>query len=160
MDSADWVLSLVGLVLVGFVGILLVIECVAALCRVGYDRESRRRSLELLDEQIKAAKALQVRNESVRLAWNGYRKFVVDRKVHEAEGAHAGGLHFEMTGQDVTECLGGAQDITEQNLADRYHTHCDPRLNASQSLELAFMVSDMLKERRTGGVATSIAKAI
>ena len=69
-------------------------------------------------------------------------------EVHEAEGTHAGGLHFEMTGQDVTECLGGAQDITEQNLADRYHTHCDPRLNASQALELAFLIAERLKEER------------
>ena len=53
--------------------------------------------------------------------------------VHRAEGTHAGGVHFEMTGQDVTECIGGAQAITDERLADRYHTHCDPRLNASQS---------------------------
>ena len=65
--------------------------------------------------------------------------------VHQAEGTHAGGVHFEMTGQDVTECLGGAQAISEINLNDRYHTHCDPRLNASQALELAFLISEMLK---------------
>ena len=59
--------------------------------------------------------------------------------VHKAEGTYAGGVHFEMTGQDVTECLGGAQEITEVSLADRYHTHCDPRLNLSQALELAFL---------------------
>jgi 3-deoxy-7-phosphoheptulonate synthase len=53
-----------------------------------------------------------------------------------------------MTGQDVTECLGGAQAINEVSLADRYHTHCDPRLNASQALELAFLIADMLKENR------------
>ena len=64
--------------------------------------------------------------------------------VHEAEGTNAGGVHFEMTGQDVTECLGGAQAISELNLKDRYHTHCDPRLNASQSLELAFLLSEAL----------------
>jgi 3-deoxy-7-phosphoheptulonate synthase len=57
-------------------------------------------------------------------------------------------MHFELTGQDVTECLGGAQAITEQGLADRYHTPCDPRLNASQSLELAFLIAEMLKEQR------------
>ncbi len=57
--------------------------------------------------------------------------------VHRAEGTHAGGVHFEMTGQDVTECIGGAKAVTEDSLAQRYHTHCDPRLNASQSLELA-----------------------
>ena len=55
-------------------------------------------------------------------------------------------LDFEMTGQDVTECLGGAQAINEVSLGDRYHTHCDPRLNASQALELAFLIADMLKE--------------
>jgi len=68
--------------------------------------------------------------------------------VHEAEGTWAGGVHFEMTGQDVTECIGGAQEITEHSLADRYHTHCDPRLNASQSLELAFLIAETLGRRR------------
>jgi 3-deoxy-7-phosphoheptulonate synthase len=64
--------------------------------------------------------------------------------VHRAEGTHAGGIHAEMTGQNVTECTGGAIDVTEQSLADRYHTHCDPRLNAGQSLELAFLLAEML----------------
>jgi 3-deoxy-7-phosphoheptulonate synthase len=68
--------------------------------------------------------------------------------IHEAEGTYAGGVHFEMTGGDVTECLGGAQEISEEDLSDRYHTHCDPRLNASQALELAFLVADMLKNRK------------
>jgi len=68
--------------------------------------------------------------------------------VHQAEGTHAGGVHFEMTGQDVTECIGGAQAITDERLADRYHTHCDPRLNASQSLELAFLIAESLKRER------------
>ena len=67
--------------------------------------------------------------------------------VHEAEGTHAGGVHFEMTGQDVTECLGGAQAISEIDLGSRYHTHCDPRLNASQSLELAFLLAEELKKK-------------
>ncbi len=69
-------------------------------------------------------------------------------EVHRAEGTHAGGIHLEMTGQDVTECLGGAQAITEADLADRYHTHCDPRLNAQQSLELAFLMAEALKAER------------
>lgn len=69
-------------------------------------------------------------------------------EVHQAEGSYPGGVHFEMTGQDVTECIGGAQAITEQALPDRYHTHCDPRLNASQSLELAFLVAQTLKTMR------------
>lgn len=66
--------------------------------------------------------------------------------VHKAEGSYAGGVHFEMTGQDVTECTGGAQAISEVNLRDRYHTHCDPRLNASQSLELAFLLAEELRK--------------
>ena len=68
--------------------------------------------------------------------------------AHQAEGTYAGGVHFEMTGRDVTECTGGAQEITEENLRDRYHTHCDPRLNASQSLELAFLIAEQLKAQR------------
>ncbi len=68
--------------------------------------------------------------------------------AHNAEGTYAGGVHFEMTGTDVTECLGGGQNITSKDLEDRYHTHCDPRLNAQQSLELAFQISSKLKEHR------------
>ena len=68
--------------------------------------------------------------------------------IHRAEDSIPGGMHFELTGQDVTECMGGAQDITEQGLADRYHTQCDPRLNASQSLELAFLIAETLKDYR------------
>ncbi|PWC53958.1 3-deoxy-7-phosphoheptulonate synthase class II [Azospirillum sp. TSO22-1] len=68
--------------------------------------------------------------------------------VHQAEGTHAGGVHFELTGQDVTECTGGAQAITDHKLALRYHTACDPRLNASQSLELAFLLAEELKRAR------------
>ena len=66
--------------------------------------------------------------------------------VHRAEGTHGGGIHAEMTGQNVTECTGGAVAVTEQGLADRYHTHCDPRLNASQSIELAFLLAEMLNQ--------------
>ena len=65
--------------------------------------------------------------------------------VHNAEGTHPGGVHFEMTGQNVTECVGGAYDVTEEDLSSRYHTACDPRLNANQALELAFLVADELK---------------
>ena len=72
--------------------------------------------------------------------------------VHKAEGTHAGGVHFEMTGQDVTECTGGAQAIAEANLGDRYHTHCDPRLNAKQALELAFLLAETLKQDRAAPV--------
>ncbi|BBK31114.1 3-deoxy-D-arabinoheptulosonate-7-phosphate synthase [Stella humosa] len=70
--------------------------------------------------------------------------------VNQAEGTHPGGVHFEMTGQDVTECTGGAQAISDTDLSDRYHTHCDPRLNASQALELAFLIAEQLKAERLG----------
>ena len=69
-------------------------------------------------------------------------------QVHRAEGTYAGGVHFEMTGQNVTECIGGAYQITEEGLADRYDTFCDPRLNGEQALELAFLIADTLKEAR------------
>ncbi len=87
----------------------------------------------------------------------GYKTRIFDRvmeevrgffEVHAALGTYAGGIHVEMTGQNVTECTGGAQDIRDEDLADRYHTHCDPRLNASQSLELAFDIAQMLKTER------------
>ncbi|MGD1933951.1 MAG: class II 3-deoxy-7-phosphoheptulonate synthase [Candidatus Phaeomarinobacter sp.] len=90
-------------------------------------------------------------------AANGYKTRPVDRilkevqdfmAVHRAEGTHAGGVHFEMTGSDVTECLGGAIEVTEESLSDRYHTHCDPRLNANQALELAFLIAEGLKAER------------
>ena len=86
-------------------------------------------------------------------ASNGYKTRPVDRiltevqrfmAVHHGEGTHAGGIHFEMTGQNVTECLGGAQAISEEDLSSRYHTHCDPRLNGSQALELAFLIAEGL----------------
>ena len=66
--------------------------------------------------------------------------------VHQSEGTYAGGLHVEMTGQDVTECTGGAQKISEKDLSNRYRTHCDPRLNATQALELAFLISEEIKK--------------
>jgi 3-deoxy-7-phosphoheptulonate synthase len=68
--------------------------------------------------------------------------------IHAAEGTHAGGIHLEMTGQNVTECIGGAQAVTEDDLSSRYHTHCDPRLNADQALEMAFLVAERLKAGR------------
>ncbi len=88
---------------------------------------------------------------------NGYKTRPFDSVLKEVEtffevcrgeGAHPGGVHFEMTGQDVTECLGGAQAITESDLSSRYHTHCDPRLNATQSLELAFKLAENLRKVR------------
>ncbi|NHN77323.1 3-deoxy-7-phosphoheptulonate synthase class II [Azotobacter chroococcum] len=68
--------------------------------------------------------------------------------VHQAEGSHAGGIHIEMTGQNVTECIGGSRAVTADSLSDRYHTHCDPRMNADQSLELAFLIAETLKQVR------------
>ena len=90
-------------------------------------------------------------------AANGYKTRPFDRILAEvrgfidvasAEGVHPGGVHLEMTGQNVTECLGGARAVAETDLADRYHTHCDPRLNADQALELSFLVAERLKVRR------------
>ncbi len=69
--------------------------------------------------------------------------------VHRAEGTHAGGVHVEMTGNNVTECTGGAHAISAEELSDRYHTHCDPRLNADQALELAFLIAELLKRERS-----------
>ncbi len=70
--------------------------------------------------------------------------------VHRAEGSYPGGIHLEMTGKNVTECIGGARSLTETDLHDRYHTHCDPRLNADQALELAFLIAERLKRDRIG----------
>ena len=91
-------------------------------------------------------------------ASNGYKTRKLDNIVAEArsfmsiqraEGSHAGGIHLEMTGQNVTECLGGGQAISEADLSSRYHTHCDPRLNASQALELAFLLAEEIKRDST-----------
>jgi 3-deoxy-7-phosphoheptulonate synthase len=103
-------------------------------------------------------------------AANGYKTRPFDRvlsevdtffAVHRGEGTHAGGVHIEMTGQNVTECTGGAMAITETDLSNRYHTHCDPRLNADQSLDLAFLMAERLKQERAaqGAVALPTAAA-
>jgi 3-deoxy-7-phosphoheptulonate synthase len=90
-------------------------------------------------------------------AGNNYKTRPFDRimheirtffSVHRAEGTRAGGVHLEMTGKDVTECTGGARAITEMDLHDRYHTYCDPRLNAEQAIEVAFLVAELLKTER------------
>jgi 3-deoxy-7-phosphoheptulonate synthase len=90
---------------------------------------------------------------------NGYKTRVFGRildevhsafAIHAAEGSYAGGVHFELTGQNVTECIGGAQGVSEATLADNYLTHCDPRLNATQALELAFEIAEALKSARQG----------
>jgi 3-deoxy-7-phosphoheptulonate synthase len=97
-------------------------------------------------------------------AANGYKTRPFERilaevrgffAVHRAEGSFGGGIHVEMTGQNVTECTGGAVDVTEIDLADRYHTHCDPRLNAAQSLELAFTLAEMLNAELKDGRAAA-----
>jgi 3-deoxy-7-phosphoheptulonate synthase len=90
-------------------------------------------------------------------AENGYKTRPFERilnevelffDVHRAEGTYPGGVHVEMTGQNVTECTGGARSVSETDLSDRYHTVCDPRLNADQSLELAFIIAERLKKER------------
>ena len=68
--------------------------------------------------------------------------------MHAAEGTHAGGIHLEMTGQAVTECTGGARAISETQLNDRYHTVCDPRLNADQAIEIAFLLADLVRKEK------------
>jgi 3-deoxy-7-phosphoheptulonate synthase len=129
-------------------------------CRFGADKV-----LEKLPKLIRA-----VAREGAKVVWScdpmhgntissqsGYKTRSFERilkevklffDVHRAEGSHAGGVHFEMTGQNVTECLGGAQAISEDDLSSRYHTHCDPRLNASQALELAFLMAESLRAER------------
>ena len=141
------------------------------ICRMGADKVEAR-----LPPLIRA-----VEREGRKVVWacdpmhgntvkssSGYKTRHVDRilsevmsffAIHQAEGTHAGGVHFEMTGQDVTECVGGAQAITESGLADRYHTHCDPRLNANQALELAFVIAEMLRSERTANAMGRIAAA-
>jgi 3-deoxy-7-phosphoheptulonate synthase len=130
------------------------------ICRVGADRVS-----EQLPALIRA-----VKREGRNVVWscdpmhgntitasNGYktRPFELILKevknffeVHAGEGTYAGGVHLEMTGQNVTECTGGARAITDADLNDRYHTVCDPRLNAEQSIDLAFLLADLLKKER------------
>ena len=87
----------------------------------------------------------------------GFKTRDFDRVLSEArdffsicnsEGVYPGGIHLEMTGQEVTECIGGASALTDNHLSERYETHCDPRLNATQALELAFLVADHLKAER------------
>ena len=95
-------------------------------------------------------------------ASNGYKTRPFDRilsevrsfvEIAQSEDVHPGGVHLEMTGQNVTECLGGARALSESELGDRYHTHCDPRLNGEQALELAFLVAEKLKAGRAAGFA-------
>ncbi|MGN6103272.1 MAG: class II 3-deoxy-7-phosphoheptulonate synthase [Devosia sp.] len=100
-------------------------------------------------------------------AANGYKTRPFDRvlaevrgffEVHRQMGTYAGGIHIEMTGDDVTECVGGLSAITEEGLKDRYHTYCDPRLNASQALEMAFLVAEEIRAQRPARVVTTAAE--
>ncbi len=110
------------------------------------------------DGSIKALAACGERSPSLPdVASYGEQGVPFDRSLSEvksfvesaqAEGVQPGGVHLEMTGQNVTECLGGARAVSETDLADRYHTHCDPRLNGEQALELAFLVAEKLKAAR------------
>jgi 3-deoxy-7-phosphoheptulonate synthase len=132
------------------------------ICRMGADKVA-----DLLPPLIRV-----VRREGREVVWScdpmhgntitsgsGYKTRPFDRilsevksffEIHAAEGTHAGGVHLEMTGQNVTECTGGARAISEEDLNDRYHTFCDPRLNAEQAIELAFLVAELLKKERLG----------
>jgi 3-deoxy-7-phosphoheptulonate synthase len=98
-------------------------------------------------------------------AANGYKTRPFDRilaevrsfvEIADSEGVHAGGVHLEMTGQNVTECLGGARALSEDELSHRYHTHCDPRLNAEQALELSFLVAEKLRGERDGKLERAV----
>jgi 3-deoxy-7-phosphoheptulonate synthase len=130
------------------------------ICRVGADKAA-----ELLPPMVRA-----VKREGRTVVWScdpmhgntitsasGYKTRPFDQILKEvraffqvcaAEGVYAGGVHLEMTGQDVTECTGGARAISDEDLNDRYHTVCDPRLNAEQSIDLAFLLADLLKSER------------
>ncbi|MGR6430598.1 class II 3-deoxy-7-phosphoheptulonate synthase [Rhizobium sp. PAMB 3174] len=127
------------------------------ICRFGHDKVA-----DNLPRLIRA-----VEKEGRKVVWscdpmhgntitlNGYKTRPFERvlsevesffQIHRSEGTHPGGVHFEMTGKNVTECTGGARALTGDDLADRYHTHCDPRLNADQALELAFLLAERMKE--------------
>ncbi|CAN5353434.1 3-deoxy-7-phosphoheptulonate synthase class II [soil metagenome] len=128
--------------------------------RFGHDKVGKR--LPALMRAVKAAGhkviwSIDPMHGNTLKADNGYKTRPFDRimtevrsfiDVAEAEGVHPGGVHLEMTGQNVTECIGGATAVTEDDLSSRYHTHCDPRLNADQALELAFLVAERLKVGR------------
>ena len=119
------------------------------------------------DEGRNVVWAIDPMHGNTLTATNGYKTRPFDRilaevksfiEIAEAEGVHPGGVHLEMTGQNVTECLGGARALTEGDLADRYHTHCDPRLNGEQALELAFLVAEKLKAERLAGLSHQAAE--
>jgi 3-deoxy-7-phosphoheptulonate synthase len=135
------------------------------ICRMGTDKVG-----DLLPPLVRA-----VKREGKTVVWScdpmhgntitsatGYKTRPFDRilqevksffDIHAAEGTYAGGVHLEMTGKDVTECTGGARAITDEDLNDRYHTFCDPRLNAEQAIELAFLLAELLKQERVDKAA-------
>ncbi len=141
------------------------------ICRFGHDKVA-----EHLPRLIRA-----VEKEGRKVVWScdpmhgntikaasGYKTRPFDRilqevksffSVHEAEGTYAGGIHLEMTGNNVTECTGGARAISDEDLRDRYHTYCDPRLNAEQAIEMAFLVADLVKRERLARGDTRPAEA-
>ncbi|CAN5258513.1 3-deoxy-7-phosphoheptulonate synthase class II [soil metagenome] len=128
--------------------------------RFGHDKVGKR--LPGLMSAVKAAGkrvvwSIDPMHGNTLKADNGYKTRPFDRimsevrsfiDIAESEGVHPGGVHLEMTGQNVTECLGGATEVTEDDLSSRYHTHCDPRLNADQALELSFLVAEKLRTGR------------
>ena len=129
--------------------------------RFGADKIAERLPALMRAARARAARVVWAIRSDARqhaeVANNGYKTRPFDRilaevksfiEIAEAEGVHPGGVHLEMTGQNVTECLGGARALSEGDLADRYHTHCDPRLNGEQALELAFLVAELLKRER------------
>ena len=137
------------------------------ICRFGHDKVEKHLP-QLIRAVKKAGRSVvwscdPMHGNTITAGNTGYKTRPFDRimaeteaffAVHRAEGTHAGGIHVEMTGQNVTECTGGATAISELDLSNRYHTHCDPRLNADQALELAFLVADRLKQERLAhGVA-------
>jgi 3-deoxy-7-phosphoheptulonate synthase len=141
------------------------------ICRLGSDRAG-----DLLPAHVRA-----VKREGMVVIWScdpmhgntitsasGYKTRPFERilqevktfsAVHAAEGTCAGGVHLEMTGKDVTECTGGARAISDEDLNDRYHTLCDPRLNAEQAIEIAFLLAELLKQARTGRASPAPAVA-
>ncbi|MFZ1882105.1 MAG: 3-deoxy-7-phosphoheptulonate synthase class II [Rhodoplanes sp.] len=141
------------------------------ICRFGADKVG-----EMLPPLVRA-----VKREGRNIVWscdpmhgntitsaNGFKTRPFDRilqevktffTVHAGEGTFAGGVHLEMTGQNVTECTGGARAITDEDLDSRYHTFCDPRLNADQSIDLAFLLAELLKKERTTRAAPMSAVA-
>ena len=141
------------------------------ICRLGSDKAA-----EQLPALVRA-----VKREGKQVIWScdpmhgntiasasGYKTRPFDRilqevkaffAVHAAEGTYAGGVHLEMTGKDVTECTGGARAISDEDLNDRYHTLCDPRLNAEQAIEIAFLLAELLKHERTARVRPAAAVA-